>query len=273
MSTPVLSCIPAYMREWPCFSAQFRALPEEAWDRPTYCEGWSAADVVGHLTLGAWFYTEVVSAGVEGRVEPPFGAKSAEEFNEKRISIMKEIGALPPPARLDRFEAENAKLEKIFLALEPADLEKNGWHRFGPCPIRFYPIARLSELILHEWDVRNEPEADVLPHELEAAAEALPWRSAFFHNLRKGGDIGAPVRIRVTEPDMAFGIACRDGKAEAVPAEGGDFAAEVSIGAGEFILLSSGRADPAAKEAAGRLRIEGDRAPADKLLEVLSRPF
>lgn len=32
------------------FTARVRAVPAEAWDNPSPCEGWTARDVVGHLT-------------------------------------------------------------------------------------------------------------------------------------------------------------------------------------------------------------------------------
>ena len=51
------------------------------------------------------------------------------------------------------------------------------------------------------------------------------------------------------------------------------FDAEIFVSASDILLLTTGRADPVAKKAAGRLRIEGDIGLADTLLGVLCRPF
>jgi uncharacterized protein (TIGR03086 family) len=48
------------------FTDRVRAVPEDAWENPSPCEGWTARDVVGHLTqwVPAFF-------GAQGVVFPP----------------------------------------------------------------------------------------------------------------------------------------------------------------------------------------------------------
>ena len=206
-------------------------------------------------------------------MEPAFGAKNAEEFNALRVSIMKELAALPLAARVDRFEANSAELEQVFRRLTPADLEKNAWHRFGACPIRFYPIARLYEVFLHEWDIVNDPAAPLAPGGLDAAMAELPWRFAFFYGLRKGGAFEGRVRLRTSDAGDALGLAWEEGRAVVCPGDADGFTAEISAPRSDLLLLTSGRAKPAEKEAAGKLRIEGDRAAAEVVLGVLCAPF
>jgi uncharacterized protein (TIGR03086 family) len=45
------------------FTARVRAVPPEAWDNPSPCEGWTARDVVGHLT--GWIPGFFGAQGVE----------------------------------------------------------------------------------------------------------------------------------------------------------------------------------------------------------------
>jgi uncharacterized protein (TIGR03086 family) len=92
------------------FTERVRAVPPEAWDNPSPCEGWTARDVVGHLTdwipgffgsqgiefpavpsaqddpVGAWetvqrtIGTAVADPAVAAKqVETPFGAQSLAE--------------------------------------------------------------------------------------------------------------------------------------------------------------------------------------------------
>src|ERR1700739_53647 len=39
-----------YERVTAQFTERVRAVPEDAWENPSPCEGWTARDVVGHLT-------------------------------------------------------------------------------------------------------------------------------------------------------------------------------------------------------------------------------
>lgn len=273
MSDPVLPSIPVFEKEWRRVAAKFREMPGDEWEKPSFCGGWSKADALGHMTLGSKFYTDVLNSGLEGRVEPAFGAKSPEEFNILRTSIMKELAALPLAERMDRFEANSTELEQVFRRLTTADLEKNAWHRFGACPIRFYPIARLYEVFLHEWDIGNDPAAPLAPGGLDAAMAELPWRFEFFYGLRKGGAFEGRVRLRTDDAGDALGLAWEGGKAVALPGDADGFTAEISASRSDLLLLTAGRADAREKEAAGALRIEGDRAAAETVLGVLSAPF
>src|SRR5438270_12998003 len=51
------------------FSERVRAVPASAWDNPSPCEGWTARDVVGHLT--DWIPAFFGSVGVEFSDVPP----------------------------------------------------------------------------------------------------------------------------------------------------------------------------------------------------------
>src|SRR5580693_9519427 len=59
------------------FTARVRAVPSGAWDNPSPCEGWTARDVVGHLT--GWIPAFFGSQGLEFPAVPsvednPLGA-------------------------------------------------------------------------------------------------------------------------------------------------------------------------------------------------------
>jgi uncharacterized protein (TIGR03086 family) len=59
------------------FTERVRAVPADAWDNPSPCEGWTARDVVGHLTqwIPAFFSAQGVSFPAVPSVEDdPVGA-------------------------------------------------------------------------------------------------------------------------------------------------------------------------------------------------------
>ena len=69
-----------YTRVTRDFTERVRAVPAEAWDNPSPCDGWSARDVVGHLT--DWIPSFFSAQGVEFPAVPsvqddPVGAWEA----------------------------------------------------------------------------------------------------------------------------------------------------------------------------------------------------
>jgi uncharacterized protein (TIGR03086 family) len=66
-----------YERVTAQFTDRVRAVPEDAWDNPSPCEGWTARDVVGHLTewIPAFFGSQGVKfPPVPSVADDPVGA-------------------------------------------------------------------------------------------------------------------------------------------------------------------------------------------------------
>ncbi len=248
-------------------------MDEAAWRRPTCCAGWTAADVVAHMTLGARFYAHVIRAGAGGALSMPFGAENLEAFWAYRKKTGDELAALAGSERVDRFEAAVSDLQEVFENLRPGDLDREAWHWMRPCPIRSFPGQRLYELILHDWDIRNRPEADLHPDALGMGVDILNERLPFFYNLRPAPGLAGRFRFETENPGRVWALEIRAERAASDDPGDGAFDARFFTSASDIILLTTGRADLRAKEAAGRLRVEGDRARAEALLDVLCRPF
>jgi hypothetical protein len=233
------------------------------------------------MTLGAMFYAHVIPAGREGRLEMPFGAANLESFWAYRDRVGAELAALSGGGRVDRFEAAVWDLQAVFEAIRPEDLEKEAWHWMRPCPLHSYPGQRLFELILHDWDIRNEPEANLHPEALGAAVDILDFRLPFFFSHAPDPELSGAFRFETGSPARAWAMRIGGGRAAPVssgshPAGGAppeDFDARILSSASDLLLLTTGRADLLEKMRAGRLRIEGDEAKALALLRVLCHPF
>ena len=255
------------------FITILRNLDEAGWSCPSYCPGWSAADVVAHMTLGARFYAHVIPAGREERFEMPFGAKDLKSFWAYRDRVGAELASLPGGERVDRFEEAVWNLQVVFEAIRPEDMEKEAWHWMCPCPVHSYPGQRLYELILHDWDTRNDPEGELHPDALGAAVDILDFRLPFFFNHAPDPELKGSFRFETVGPARSWAMRVEAGSARPVSPEEGPFDAEVFASASDIVLLTTGRADLGAKKAAGRLRIEGDSGLAGALLGILCRPF
>lgn len=250
-----------------------RGLSEQEWRAPTFCPGWCVADVVAHMTLGARFYAHVIPAGAAGRLEMPFGAADIESFWSYRKIAGDELVALTDEERVDAFAEAVWRLQDIFKSVQPEDMNKKAWHWFTPCPIRTFPGQRLYELILHDWDIRNQPGGDLYPSSLPTAVDCLPERFIIFFGVRGDKDFIGTICFETIEPERKWALHIQEGVSEILFSDDGNCDARVICGGSDLVLLTTGRSSLGEKEKAGRMRIEGDRTKAIQVLEVLSRPF
>lgn len=193
-------------------AAHMRGQDAAAWEAPSWCEGWSARDVVSHLTEGSERFYFQTRAGLDGQAVPEF---SMEERNARRAKVRK----MPPAEMLAELERRNV----VFFA----DLEARDDAALGrPCvplgPGRTLTGAqvaalRLNELLLHHWDLRAPAQPGTMLDAEGAAliadyvlgnaarlakADALPGLDATFL-CETSGPGGGPVTI-----------ACRNGQCE-----------------------------------------------------------
>ena len=255
------------------FIGLLRGLSEQEWRAPTFCPGWCVADVVAHMTLGALFYAHVIPAGAAGRLEMPFGAENLESFWAYRKKVGDELVALSDDERIDAFAEAVWRLQEVFEGVQPDALDKKAWHWLAPCPIRTFPGQRLYELILHDWDIRNQPGGDLHPSSLPTAVDCLPERFIIFFGARGDTDFSGTICFETKEPERKWALRIEKGRPEILVSDQGDCDARVICSGSDLVLLTTGRASLHDKERAGRLCIEGDRAMATCVLEVLSRPF
>ncbi|MFP6868219.1 MAG: maleylpyruvate isomerase family mycothiol-dependent enzyme [Nitrospinota bacterium] len=254
-------------------AARFREFSEACWKRETYCPDWCASQIVGHLTLGAQFYASTVGNGLEGNHGFPLGASTREEFMEIRTSRMNEVAALDGNALVDKFESDTKELIALYRTLEPGDFDKSAWHRRGVIPIRYFVIQRIYEFLLHEWDIRNEPEASLHPDALEVAAGNLHIRFPIMYNTRPDPKPDSRFRFETTDTGHVWAISVVNGKASGLTDLSGNFDVSLFASASDFLLMSTGRADAEAKKNSGAFRIEGDAAKVSALLPAIFYPI
>ncbi|MBT3352284.1 MAG: maleylpyruvate isomerase family mycothiol-dependent enzyme [Nitrospinaceae bacterium] len=251
----------------------FKTFSEADWKKPTFCSDWNTGQVVGHLTLGAQFYASTVSNGLVGNHGFPLGAKTKEEFMGLRTSIMNDIAALDGGALVEKFNKDTQEVVSLFRSMGPEDLDKVGWHRRGVIPIPYFIIQRIYEFILHEWDIRNEPDSPLNPAALGVAAKNLRWRFPILYNTQP--DLKLEGRFRFETPDTGdvWAMSIEKEKASFLEDLSSNFDASISAPASDMILMATGRADIDAKEAAGVLRTDGEPAKVKAIIASLFYPI
>jgi uncharacterized protein (TIGR03083 family) len=257
----------AVRREASAIAARQRGQDAAAWDAPSWCEGWSARDVVSHLTEGSERFYLQTRAGLDGQPVPEF---SMEERNARRAKVK----AMPPAEMLAELECRN---QVMFDDLEARDDAALGRAAVPLAPGRTLTGAqvaalRLNELLLHHWDLRAPAQpgaaldadgaaliADyVLGNAARMAkADALQGVDATFL-CETSGPGGGPVTI-----------ACRGGQCEVTRGAAGQPDVTLRLPLETLLRLVWGRVTLQQALDDGTIQATGDR---DKVL-ALGRAF
>ncbi|MGH3319849.1 MAG: TIGR03086 family metal-binding protein [Streptosporangiaceae bacterium] len=107
------------------------AVPDEQWDLPTPCVGWSVRDLVQHLVAG----NDGFAAALRGEATPATQAGGQPSPGELASAYRRSVRAL-----LDAFR-------------EPGALERTVTVPFGTVPGTVALHLRLTELLVHGWDL------------------------------------------------------------------------------------------------------------------------
>ena len=251
------------------FKRRLAALPPDAWERPSACQGWTVADVVAHL-VGQDFALRV-SRGLQGDFSPPEGAPPVTEHDEdafaenifrRAFATRSQVGDQLLDTLFRRLDESAA----VFAGVGPEQWENRCYWPPGPEPVRVMLDMRISELSMHAWDVcsRFDPDyrlsAACVPVLMDTALRAA--RRAF----RPDPSLAGPLRFRflIDEPVAArYDLIFSTGGAVLQPApdEPAPAGADVIFRCdGEtYVMVMYGRLTPAAALASGRLTWEGDR--------------
>ncbi|MFC4111294.1 maleylpyruvate isomerase family mycothiol-dependent enzyme [Nonomuraea zeae] len=241
------------------------AEPEEAWEAPTACPGWTTRDVVAHIvdtTEGYFAGFDVARGGGDPGAAyglPGMGAR----VNEQAVALR----GIPQKELLDRLKTDFERMRAIL-----RDLGEDEWagltvphYYMGPLPAYFYAAGQLMDYAVHSWDIRQ---GTGRAHGLsgEAADLLVPfmfvlWQSTirkeadltpFELGIRVGGVNGGDFHVSVGAGGMTY----EEGSLAGLPAV-------IEFDAGSMVLTTFGRSN------AGTVR--GDLAVADRYLNLFFR--
>ena len=183
-------------------------LGPDDWTRPSACEGWTVADVVAHLVERGAPMPGDISRGLAGDTSPSPGTPPGPPTSEDQFRDDLGRDAVELRMRLgDRLAAElsdqNRRFDQAIEGLKPQDWDTPCYHRLRLESVRSKVDIRLTELAMHEWDIRwafdpgvQLPD-DCLPGMVNTAYRAA--RRAFrpdsnrTKQVRYRFEIGAPV--------------------------------------------------------------------------------
>ena len=253
------------------FQEYLGTLAATDWQRQSACERWQVGDVVAHLAGGADNYLANISRGAQGdfsapaATQPPAPGGSAArlEANAQRaIGLKERLG----DQLLSTFGASCDALNTLLAGLGPQDWDKWYFHPAAVLSLRTYLNLRITEVVIHEWDIRSalEPAAQVSAQGLPAVIDLIP-EFVIERLFRPGsGTSGntAAVRYRWELTGAAPGshdIVVKGGQARMEPVGTTATDAVFTCGASTSALLAYGRIDYRRAVSAGQISIQGDQ--------------
>ena len=246
------------------FKTYLSSLPAEAWNQPSACEGWTVADVVGHLN-GQNFASRV-ARGLADDASPPEGAPLVEHHDEDRfaedifqraLSNREEHGE----NLLESFIPRLDESVQVFNTVGPNDWEKPCYWPPGPEPVRTLLDMRIAELTMHAWDIRSTFDAGYRLSDDSVRVLMQTVDRAVRRAFRPDVDIQSEIRYRfeVMEPfETAYDVVMAAQGTHIEPS--GKQGADVTFRCdGEtYVLVMYGRLSPEDATAQGRLTFQGD---------------
>ena len=140
-----------------------RDLPPDAWATDSACEGWTVADVIGHLT-SVDLSTRLLR-GLDGDHSPPEGSPAPEQHNEDAFARSIYQRAVDASQRLgdgllEDFTQRIDETVALFRQVQPDQWNNLAYWPAGPMRMDTLLTQRIAELTMHGWDIRSRLEDD-----------------------------------------------------------------------------------------------------------------
>ena len=135
-----------------------QTLSPEDLAQPSACEGWTVADLVGHLIERGNPIPDQIERGLAGDLSPTPGAadsppESEDQFrrdlDRRAVTLRQELGG----NLLSEFARVNREFDRVLSLVAPDDWDKLCYHRLRPETVRAKADIRIAELAMHEWDI------------------------------------------------------------------------------------------------------------------------
>jgi uncharacterized protein (TIGR03083 family) len=252
--------------------ADLDRLTDEDWRRQSPCEAWDVLGVVVHLLHGAWVHNRMVESGLAGAVQPSFDVPEGVTPRDYFQQLHRDDHARGPAPNLallrERLPAYLSTLERV----TDADLEKPAWFYGLPgTTLRTMITAWVNDVIIHASDIRRP--VGIEPPFSEGGARfvgwaGLPFLSLFVTAERLGGATG--IVRHIIDGEMSA-VELGESGIRFIESPEPSLAADATITTdGATWALLMWRSLPIAQaEASGALKIEGDRALAERYLGAI----
>jgi uncharacterized protein (TIGR03084 family) len=178
-----------------------RALDDDAWRRPTRCEGWDVADVVLHLAQT----DELALASIEARFADGLdvlahGVDGQGNVDDGAAAIVARERGEPTPAVFERWRTGATAIDEALAASDPH--RRVTWVS-GQLSTHSLATTRLAECWIHTGDVADAVGVASVPSDRLEHIARLAWRTLPYAFRREGRELTGPVAFDLRAPSGA----------------------------------------------------------------------
>ena len=259
--------------------AYLRGTGPDQWGLDSPCEGWTVGDVIGHLGWAAEFFSDAISQGRSGITSAPqglpeIGTMPPTELPDFIARMAKEYHRSAGSNLADAFASSVDRLGGIFSSMEDDDWSKECFGLRMLQPASAYVAIRISEVVIHYWDIRypSNANAPLSPDCVPAVLERLPvWLNSLSLANLKPTQSPARYRVQTTgAADFQRDVVIGDGENRIEEAQG-EPTATFTCDADVLALLVWGRLQPGQVLADGRLAVGAGAGTSEDFSAWLSR--
>ena len=242
-------------------------LPRDSWAAESACEGWTVADVIGHLT-SVDLSTRLLR-GLDGDHSPPEGSPAPDQHDEDAFARSIYQRAVDASQRLGvgllaDFTERISETVALFRQVKPDQWDNLVYWPAGPMLMDTLLTQRIAELTMHGWDIRSRLQDDY--HLSDGSVAALldtvdrAARRAFRPDPLLAGRV-LRYRFSIDRPERrVIDLVLSDADAVIIEAEDGGIPAEPSDVTFECdgetcVLILYGRLTPHDAVAARRISV------------------
>jgi uncharacterized protein (TIGR03083 family) len=269
MTEPLVDLLDAVWRD---ITAVCDGLTPEQWNTPTDCPGWTVHDNVAHM-IG----TERMLLGEQPDVSAvdtdlPHVRNDIGRANESWISAYRDWDG---PRLLGEFRSVTGRRLDVLRAMTIADWDREGFTPEGPGPYRVFMEIRLFDCWYHDQDIREALDRPGFLHgpAADASLGRIPAKALGYVVGKKAG---APPHTTVVfeisgSPPIVAAIGVPpEGRARLLDAAPDAPTVRIVIDRRTFARLAGGRWSGDDARARGVLRVEGDTALGDRVVDNLA---
>ncbi|MCH8898567.1 MAG: maleylpyruvate isomerase family mycothiol-dependent enzyme [Chloroflexi bacterium] len=244
-----------------------RLTPDE-WSTQSACESWQVRDVVAHLTGSMEMFGGNIARGAAGDASPPEGFPPAGQGDmaarlagnaQRAVDLRESLGG----ELLATFDERRTQFDDVLSRLKETDREKPCYHPAGTISVETYLNLRITELIVHEWDIRSRlgPEAVMSPESIPAIIEMFPvFVVGRLFNPGANLPTAARFRFELTGPGSGGHDIVAGGGVKELMEQAGRQQPDVTFGCDTqtFVLLVYGRITLGEAVESGQISVSGD---------------
>ena len=265
---PVLEKVQLVKDESARIGEYLKTLKPDAWSTQSACDAWQVQDVVAHLTGAVERFGPNIVRGAAGDSSAPDGMPQAGVGDmaarlranaQVAIDYRESLGS----GLLKTYNEGRAKFDEYLSGLQDEDGDKLCYHAAGTISVETYLNLRLTELIVHEWDIRSrlEPAPVMSAESLPAIIEMFPV-FVVGRLFDPGANMAASARFRFELTGSVPGShdIVAGGGQKAMMESASDKRPDAILGCGTqaFVLLVYGRLSLEKAVADGLIIVTGD---------------